>query len=170
MQAVLWEKPSGKRGDQNKAFADIWIGNPLISPTAGKSDVPGSVQSQCTLRGAQLGPNAPETDFGKMGRRPVRNTGAVCTLDDLERPPEVGEPNPADVDWKRRVKSRRHFDTVPRTRPETIDIVQCKSVTGKPVPGPPRWNEDGPVSSKAMNKPVTEPDPDGGVCSFQKSG
>ena len=167
LQSVLWEKPTGKRCDQNKAFADVWIGNPLISPTAGKSDVPGSVQSQCTMRGAQLGPGAPESDFGKMGRRPVRNTGAACSLDDLERPQEPGEPNAADMDWKRRVKSRRHFDTVPRSRPETIEIVQCKTSTVNPVPGPrTEWMEDGTVSSKAMNPPVTAPDPDGGTLSW----
>lgn len=166
MQSVLWEKPSGKRCDQNKAFADTWIGNPLISPTAGKSEVPGSVQSQCTLRGAQLGANVPDTDFGKIGRRPVRNTAAGSTLDDLQLPPEPGQPHPADVDWKRRVKSRRHFDTLPRKRPETIAIVQCKSDPDMPVPAPPKWMEDGPISSKSISGPVTKPDPDGGMCSL----
>jgi hypothetical protein len=103
VQSILWEKPSGRRCDQNKAFADVWIGNPLISPTAGKADVPGSAQALCNLKGAQLGPNAPESNFGKIGRRPVRNSAALSTLDDLERPPQPGEPNPADVDWKRHV-------------------------------------------------------------------
>ena len=160
---MLWETPSGKRCDQNKAFADNWIGNPLISPTAGKSEVPGSVQSQCTLRGAQLGAHVPDTDFGKIGRRPVRNTAATSALEDLQLPPEPGKPPPADVDWKRRVKSRRHFDTLPRNRPETIAIMQCKTDPAMPVPTPPKWTEDGPISSKSFPGPVTKPDPDGGV-------
>lgn len=163
LQSVLRERQSGKRSDQNKVYADSWIGNHLISPTAGKAEVQSDSITNGHLLGGVLAQHVGDTDFGNVGRRPIGSemSAGHSLHDTVDRLHEIAKGDPAGQDWRARVKSRRHFDCTPRTRPAVADIVYrrvqpCMGAVGK-------WTEDGPLEGRARVPILHKPDPDGGM-------
>eukprot|EP00892_Ulva_mutabilis_P010266 jgi/Ulvmu1/7611/UM038_0036.1 len=165
-QSILQEKCSGNRGDQSKAYADSWIGNHLIAPTSGKAEVTYAMSSNQNVFGGVLAPHVTNTDFGKVGRRPIgaEMSAGHSLHDTINHMHEVSKDDPAGQDWRARVKSRRHFNCTPRTRPLASDIMYQRVYAAAPEVGRAvKWTEDGPTQGRARVPSSQPADPDGGV-------
>ena len=166
VQSILQERQGGKRSDQSKAYADSWIGHHLISPTTGKAEVQSDIVCCGHVFGGVLAPHVTDTDFGRVGRRPIGSemSSGHSLHDTVDRLHEVSQGDPAGQDWRARVKSRRHFDCTPRTRPIAADIMYRRVPPIKTCEnGMVRWTEDGPIEGRAKVPTLQPPDPDGGV-------
>lgn len=118
------------------------------------------------LLGGVLAQHVGDTDFGNVGRRPIGSemSAGHSLHDTVDRLHEVAKGDPAGLDWRARVRSRRHFDCTPRTRPAAADIMYRRVQPPQPCTGAVgKWSEDGPWEGRARVPVLHTPDPDGGM-------
>ena len=137
------------------ALSDAWIGHIQIHPAKGKREIGGIVCAEASLIGASLRDFVPDSDFNKVGRRPIDPKKTLGhSHHDTVHALYAGTANYDD--WKNRVQSKRHFSQPPRHMPsdctkrsDLYDIFHFNPVDSvEAARNAHRWEEDTYVNRK----------------------